>query len=111
MVCVDADPDIFDSYYNGCCNGTFWPLFHSMPGRASFKEEHWRNYVKVNQYFANKTLEALERCHERKNNSGVPIIWIHDYHLMLGKLKEHTSQTKIFGEAKKVLGLTSLSEK
>ncbi len=84
VVCVDADPAIFDSYYNGCCNGTFWPLFHSMPGRATFDEEHWKNYVKVNQYFANKTLEALERCHEKKNKtSSVPIVWIHDYHLML----------------------------
>lgn len=54
-----------------------------MPGRASFDEGHWRNYVKVNQLFASKTLEALERCHQRKNNSAVPIVWIHDYHLML----------------------------
>lgn len=83
VVCVDADPAIFDSYYNGCCNGTFWPLFHSMPGRASFNEEHWRNYVEVNRYFAKSTLEALERCHERKTNSSAPIVWIHDYHLML----------------------------
>ena len=23
----------FQLYYNGCCNATFWPLFHSMPDR------------------------------------------------------------------------------
>lgn len=83
MVCVEADPAEFDSYYNGCCNGTFWPLFHSMPTRANFSAVDWRNYVKVNQLFATKTIEALEKCHNRKNNQGVPIVWIHDYQLML----------------------------
>ena len=24
----------FQMYYNGCCNATFWPLFHSMPDRC-----------------------------------------------------------------------------
>lgn len=83
VVCVDANPAMFDSYYNGCCNGTFWPLFHSMPSRASFSADDWGNYVKVNQLFAAKTIEALERCHERNSNQGVPIVWIHDYQLML----------------------------
>lgn len=27
------DPELFENYYNGCCNGTHWPLFHSMPGK------------------------------------------------------------------------------
>jgi hypothetical protein len=31
----------FDDFYNGCCNGTFWPLFHSMPDRAVFKAHTW----------------------------------------------------------------------
>lgn len=85
MVCVDCEPEEFDSFYNGCCNGTFWPLFHSMPGRATFSDEHWQNYVKVNQLFAAKTIEALEKCHARSapNSGNVPIVWIHDYQLML----------------------------
>lgn len=33
FVVVHMDPAEFDSYYNGCCNATFWPLFHSMPDR------------------------------------------------------------------------------
>lgn len=37
--------------------------------------------MKVNKLFAEKTVEALERCSLK--NSGVPIVWIHDYHLML----------------------------
>lgn len=54
-----------------------------MPGRASFSAEHWRSYVKVNQLFAKKTVDALIKCHEKKLSPGVPIVWIHDYHLML----------------------------
>lgn len=54
-----------------------------MPTRANFSAVDWRNYVKVNQLFATKTIEALEKCHNRKNNQGVPIVWIHDYQLML----------------------------
>lgn len=77
------DPKEFDSYYNGCCNGTFWPLFHSMPGRAVFIAENWRNYVEANKLFAAKTIEALEKCHKNKTKPGTPIVWIHDYHLML----------------------------
>lgn len=34
--------ELFDSYYNGCCNGTLWPLFHSMPDRAVFSSETWK---------------------------------------------------------------------
>ncbi|XP_055710055.1 uncharacterized protein LOC129805859 [Phlebotomus papatasi] len=84
VVCVNMDPLIFDSYYNGCCNGTFWPLFHSMPGRAIFSSDHWRSYVQANKLFARRTIEALERCHENlRENAGTPIVWIHDYHLML----------------------------
>lgn len=34
--------ELFDSFYNGCCNGTFWPLFHSMPDRAVFSSDTWK---------------------------------------------------------------------
>ena len=38
---VAVDRGLFDRYYNGCCNETFWPLFHSMPDRAIFHSETW----------------------------------------------------------------------
>jgi trehalose 6-phosphate synthase/phosphatase len=38
---VILERDDFENFYNGCCNGTFWPLFHSMPDRAVFKQEHY----------------------------------------------------------------------
>ncbi|KAI5711313.1 hypothetical protein M8J76_000490 [Diaphorina citri] len=84
VMSVHIDPKIFDSYYNGCCNGTFWPLFHSMPDRAMFCAEHWRAYAQVNQEFADKTIKALQiLAQEEPADSGTPLVWIHDYHLML----------------------------
>ncbi len=38
---VMVNPSLFDMYYNGCCNETYWPLFHSMPDRAVFNRKHW----------------------------------------------------------------------
>lgn len=32
----------FEEFYNGCCNGMFWPLFHSMPDRANFVSKDWK---------------------------------------------------------------------
>uniref|UniRef100_V5G5Y4 Alpha,alpha-trehalose-phosphate synthase (UDP-forming) n=1 Tax=Anoplophora glabripennis TaxID=217634 RepID=V5G5Y4_ANOGL len=81
VVAVQIDPAIFDSYYNGCCNATFWPLFHSMPDRATFKGEHWKSYVRANKEFAECTMKALKSL--PKSTTDIPLIWIHDYHLML----------------------------
>ncbi len=39
---IVPDESTFDKYYNGCCNGTFWPLFHSMPDRTVFDLQTWR---------------------------------------------------------------------
>ena len=38
---VSVENKLFDEYYNGCCNETFWPLFHSMPDRAIFNSDTW----------------------------------------------------------------------
>ena len=51
----------WDRYYNGCCNATFWPLFHSMPDRAVFNIDTWQSYSLVNTIFAEKTLEAVRK--------------------------------------------------
>ena len=39
---VSVEAKLFDSYYNGCCNETHWPLFHSMPDRAEFNRDNWK---------------------------------------------------------------------
>lgn len=81
VVAVQIDPVVFDSYYNGCCNATFWPLFHSMPDRATFKGDHWKSYVRANKEFAECTMKALKSL--PKSTTESPLIWVHDYHLML----------------------------
>jgi len=61
-------------YYDGFANRTLWPLLHSMPERARFKEEDWRSYERVNRRFAETALTAATR--------EMPV-WVNDYHLML----------------------------
>lgn len=82
IVPVYMEKSQFDEFYNGCCNGTFWPLFHSMPDRAIFSNEHWQAYMQINQLFADKTMEAVKLLKDRKQDV-LPLIWIHDYHLTL----------------------------
>ncbi|KAF0307904.1 Bifunctional trehalose-6-phosphate synthase/phosphatase [Amphibalanus amphitrite] len=88
VVTVNMDKNTFDGYYNGCCNGTFWPLFHSMPDRAIFKADYWEDYKKANLEFADMTIRALELMYKERGNElaqadEAPLVWIHDYHLML----------------------------
>ena len=42
--------NVFDDYYNGCCNATFWPLFHSMPDRALFQADKWEVRFFIKHY-------------------------------------------------------------
>lgn len=81
VVPVNVDPEVFEGYYNGCCNGAFWPLFHSMPDRAVFLAENWKSYHQVNQMFAHRCIDALKNL--ETNSTTAPLVWIHDYHLML----------------------------
>ena len=37
----------------------------------------------MNEHFADATLEALRQVLRDKGGDQVPIVWIHDYHLML----------------------------
>jgi trehalose 6-phosphate synthase/phosphatase len=61
-------------YYSEFCNKTLWPLLHSFIQYATYDRASWEAYVKVNEIFANKTLEIAKPD---------DMIWIHDYHLML----------------------------
>lgn len=63
-----------DKFYNGFCNDTLWPLFHYFPGYASFDEEYWNYYKRVNNIFLEAALEILKPD---------DLVWVHDYHLML----------------------------
>lgn len=63
-----------ESFYHGFCNSTIWPLFHYFPTYTNFVDEHWHEYHRVNEIFAQAVLEVVEPD---------DIIWVHDYHLML----------------------------
>lgn len=63
-----------DHFYQGFCNKTLWPLFHSFTLYAEFTENHWKFYKDVNQRFSEAVLKVLKPD---------DILWIHDYHLML----------------------------
>jgi len=99
VVSVHMDKHMFNEYYNGCCNGTFWPLFHSMPDKTTFLEEHWLAYKKVNDIFAERAIHGVrEFIKKRKSRPGLnaklPIVWVHDYHLMLVPSKIRTALSK-----------------
>ncbi|CAG0890921.1 unnamed protein product [Darwinula stevensoni] len=85
VVPVHMEEQMFDDFYNGCCNATFWPLFHSMPDRAVFQVDKWEAYSTANALFAHQTVEALKKlkAQEEEGEERIPLVWIHDYHLML----------------------------
>lgn len=43
----------------------------------------FQSYCTVNKEFAEKTVLALEMLSTDNTDSGTPLIWLHDYHLML----------------------------
>jgi trehalose 6-phosphate synthase/phosphatase len=65
---------LMDKVYLGFCNKTIWPLFHYFPNYASFENEFWTEYQKVNEIFRDEVLKVLKPG---------DIVWVHDYHLML----------------------------
>jgi len=63
-----------DSFYDGFCNTTIWPLFHYLPLYTAYREDWWGTYQRVNEAFANAIAEVADPD---------DTIWIHDYQLML----------------------------
>ncbi len=70
-------------YYDGFANATLWPLFHDLVGTPVFDRGWWEAYRRTNRAFAEAATRAADGL-ER------PVIWVHDYHLMLvpGLLRE-----------------------
>jgi len=60
-------------YYHGFCNSAVWPLFHTLPGQATFRPEDWRAYERVNSRFARVTAGAIGPEH---------LVFVNDYQLM-----------------------------
>ncbi|MDX1777786.1 MAG: trehalose-6-phosphate synthase [Thermodesulfobacteriota bacterium] len=74
-------------YYEGFSNTTLWPLFHDFLDRCQFQPETWEMYCKINQKFAQVTLEQ---------SSAQDLIWVQDYHLLL--VGKYLSQQKYRGK-------------
>ncbi len=63
-----------DAFYHGFCNSTLWPLFHYFPSYATYSEEHWETYQRVNRIFCETALEIVRPG---------DVVWVHDYQLLL----------------------------
>ncbi len=71
---LDLTPREYEAYYNGFCNNTIWPLFHTFPTLAKMSGWQLEVYRSVNSMFANQLIPQLQ-----END----LVWAHDYHLML----------------------------
>ncbi|NIM51719.1 MAG: glycosyltransferase [Gemmatimonadales bacterium] len=76
-------------YYHGFSNRTLWPVFHTLPGRASFDMADWESYERVNQRFADVTANAIDPG---------DLVLVNDYHLMLAPAQlRHAAPTNPIG--------------
>src|SRR5689334_4738624 len=71
---IFPDNEVYDNYYKGFSNSTLWPLFHYFPVFVEYKKEHFNDYKKLNQDFAQKIAGLYQPG---------DIIWVHDYQLMM----------------------------
>ncbi|MEZ5071402.1 MAG: bifunctional alpha,alpha-trehalose-phosphate synthase (UDP-forming)/trehalose-phosphatase [Bacteroidales bacterium] len=67
-------PRDLNRHLHGFARNTIWPLFHYFTENATYSEENWKAYVKINRMYANRIHNLLKEG---------DIVWIHDYHLML----------------------------
>jgi len=77
----------YENYYNGFCNGIVWPLFHYIELNdeivVPYFNKFYTSYSRINLLFA-KAIDALiGRIEAAKGKKITPLVWIHDYHLML----------------------------
>lgn len=63
-----------DVFYRHFSKEAFWPTLHTFWERATFREDHWQVFLKINRLFAERTAaEAAEGA----------TVWIHDYNLWM----------------------------
>ncbi|KAJ1567954.1 hypothetical protein HK096_008046, partial [Nowakowskiella sp. JEL0078] len=77
-VTVFLTDDESDGHYQQFCKQILWGNFHfqmlDYPSGKGYEELSWRQYVAVNQKFAN-TIASVHKLGD--------VVWINDYHLML----------------------------
>jgi len=64
-----------DGYYYGFANEGLWPLCHIAHVRPIFRTSDWKQYVKINQRFADAVVKEANRED--------PVILVQDYHFAL----------------------------
>ena len=62
-------------YYYGIANECLWPLCHVVYNRPQFHPDHWEQYRRVNQKFANAVLDEVD--------NGPATVFVQDYHFGL----------------------------
>lgn len=71
---VKLSKEEVDIFYKRFSKEAFWPTLHTFWERATFNEDDWLVFLKVNRAFAERTaLEAAEGA----------IVWLHDYNLWM----------------------------
>lgn len=71
---VKLSKEEVDIFYKRFSKEAFWPTLHTFWERATFNEDDWQVFCKVNRVFAERTaLEAAEGA----------IVWLHDYNLWM----------------------------
>jgi glucosylglycerol-phosphate synthase len=71
---VKLSKEEVDIFYKRFSKEAFWPTLHTFWERATFNEDDWQVFCKVNRAFAARTaLEAAEGA----------IVWLHDYNLWM----------------------------
>ena len=80
--------DQMTKFYDGFCNKTLWPLFHSFPMLTEYDDEYWRLYVEVNIEYCNRLTQIIQPG---------DVIFVNDYQLMLlpGMLREIFPEAQI----------------
>lgn len=66
--------DLYDTYYNSCCNDVLWPLLHYETGLVDFNEAAWATYREVNERIADEIVAVA---------GPNDLVWVHDFHLFL----------------------------
>ena len=71
---IDLPQSWSERYYNGFCNRSLWPLFHTFPARVRFHDAEWEAYEAANEAFAEAAMGIVDPD---------VTIWVHDFHLLL----------------------------
>lgn len=66
--------ELYDSYYNYFCNDVLWPILHYEKELIKYDRQHFEDYKKVNQIFANHIAKIAKKG---------DIIWLNDFHLFM----------------------------